>query len=138
MGTIATDKRQVKLYYNSETPNGKKAFAYLNTTQRDFIGIDISKTKVTGTNWVEISKHLNKPLNEFVNQDHPDFKNNYDSTVSLSDTDWIKLLQKKPIILKSPILIDGEDYYMIKTSSDIIKYLSKEEKSFDARSRDSN
>ncbi|WP_231931321.1 MULTISPECIES: arsenate reductase family protein [Bizionia] len=134
MGTIATNNRKVILYYNSETSLGQQAYAYVNTTNRGILAIDISKTKVTGTQWAEIATNLNTTLGGLVNQEHPDFKNSYNTDkASLSEDDWIKILQNHPSSLRCPILVDGKNFHFIETPSEISKYFDKEEKSVDGR-----
>ena len=135
MSTIAKDDRQLTLYYHSESSLGKQALAYLNASDRDINPIDISKTKVTGTQWVDIAKNLNMPLSELIDQDHPDFESNYDSPNNLSTDDWIKVIQNSPIALRYPILINGQKYNIIETPSEISKLLEIEDVSQDARSR---
>ncbi|SFN74241.1 Arsenate reductase, glutaredoxin family [Bizionia echini] len=137
MGTIATDNGKVILYYNSENSLGQQAYAYVNASDRGILAIDISKTKVTGTQWAEIAANLNTNLSGLVNQEHPDFKNNYKTEdASLSNDDWIKVLQNHPSSLRCPILIDGKTFHFIETPSEISKYFDKEEASDDARSQD--
>ncbi|MGY0392836.1 arsenate reductase family protein [Bizionia sp. KMM 8389] len=127
MGTIATEKEKVILYYNSENSLGKQAYSYVNTSNRDVLAIDISKTKVTGTQWIEISEKLEKPLSNLINTEHPDFQKNYDTdNASLSEDDWIKILQNHPTSLRCPILVNGETFHLIETPSEISKYFDKE------------
>lgn len=134
MGTIATDNGKVILYYNSADSLGKQAYAYVNSTNRGILAIDISKTKVTGTQWAEIATKLQTTISGLVNQEHPDFKNTYKTeNASLSEDDWIKVLQNHPSSLRCPILVDGKNFHFIETPSEISKYFDKEEKSADGR-----
>lgn len=123
MGTIATDKRQLILYYHSETSLGKQAYAFAHASDKNILAIDISTTKITGTQWLEISENLNTILSKLVNQEHPDFKKYYKSGISLDKEDWIKVLQKHPDTLRCPILVDGKKFHLVETPSEISKYL---------------
>lgn len=136
MGSIATNKNQVTLYYNSNNSIGKQSLAYLNSSLRSINSIDISKTKVTGKQWLEITSNLNVSLTDLVNQTHPDFKSEYENVNDLSREDWIKILQNKPQVLSYPILIVNKSYHLIETPSKIAKLLESEEKSQDARSKE--
>ncbi|EGV44358.1 hypothetical protein BZARG_741 [Bizionia argentinensis JUB59] len=136
MGTIATDNEKVILYYNSENTIGKQAYAYVSTSNRDVLAIDTSKTKVTGMQWLEIASRLKTSLSGLVNQEHPDFQNNYKTeNASLSEEDWIKVLQNHPNSLRCPILVDGKNFHFIETPSEISKYFDKENECNDTRSK---
>lgn len=127
MGTIATDKRKIILYYNSETSLGKQAYGFVQASNKKILAVDIYKTKVTGMQWLEISENLNTILSKLVNQEHPDFKNTYGSGISLDKEDWIKVLQNQPETMRCPILVNGKDFYLIETPSEIAKHLESEE-----------
>ncbi len=63
--------------------------------------IDISKTKLTGTQWVEIADKLNIKINELVNQKHPDFVKIYgEQEVDLTQDHWLKVIEKHPKVIK--------------------------------------
>ncbi|WP_370098604.1 arsenate reductase family protein [Xanthomarina gelatinilytica] len=136
MGTIATDKKKLILYYHPETSIGKQAYAFALASNKKILAIDISKTKITGTQWLEISENLNTILSKLVNLEHPEFTNNYDSGLSLDKDDWIKVLQKHPETLRCPILVDGKNYHLIETPSKVSKLIEKEETAEDPRSKE--
>ena len=127
MGVISKNNRQIKLYYNSETSLGKQTIAYLNASEKKILTIDISKTKVTGTQWLEIVDKLNLHISELVNQKHPDFVKIYgNKEVNLTEDDWLKLIDKNPLVVTYPIVINGTQFLQIKTPSDFSKYLDQE------------
>ena len=64
MGTIATDNREINLYYNAETNKGMQTLAYLQSSEKKVLAIDLSKTKVTGTQWTELAERLGKPIKD--------------------------------------------------------------------------
>ncbi len=134
MGTLATDNEKVILFYNSENSLGQQTYAFANTTSRGLLAIDISKTKVTGTQWAEIATELQTTISGLVNQEHPEFRNNYKTEkASLSEDDWIKVLQNHPASLRCPILVDGKNFHLIETPSEISKYFDMEDESKDGR-----
>ena len=51
MGVISTDENEIKLFFNSDSSIGKQIQAYVSASERKILTIDISKTKVTGTQW---------------------------------------------------------------------------------------
>ena len=127
MGVISKNNRQLKLYFNSETTLGKQSVAYVIASRKKLLAIDIAKTKVSGTQWLEIAEKLNIHISKLVNQNHPDFVHVYGTNeVKLTDEDWLKLISKYPIIVRYPIVINGNQVLQIKTPSDFVKYLDEE------------
>ena len=58
MGVIATNKNQNILIYSSDNSIGKQAIAYLEDSKNKVFTIDVTKTKVSGTQWLEIFQNL--------------------------------------------------------------------------------
>lgn len=124
MGVIAGDKREIRFYYNSESSIGKQALGYIKSSEKNVLEIDVSKTKVTATQWAELASGLNKSPSELIDTEHPDFINNYGNDVNLSDeNEWLNLLENQPIVLKQPIIVNGEDFQQIDSPADVKKIL---------------
>lgn len=124
MGVIAMDKKQLTLYYSSENSLGKQVHAYVKSSGKDQLMIDISKTNVTGTQWAELADGLGKNLGDLLNIDHPDFKEKYgDTHVNLNQDGWLKVLNKNPSLLKYPILVKGKKIIELKGASDFKHYM---------------
>ncbi|WP_282112299.1 arsenate reductase family protein [Maribacter stanieri] len=124
MGVIAMDKKQITLYYSSENSIGKQLNAYVESSGKDNLTIDISKTNVTGTQWAELADGLGKKIFELVNTEHPDFKDVYgEDTIDLDDDGWLKILNKYPSFLKNAIVIKGEEYIELTSASDFKQYM---------------
>jgi len=66
MGSIAKDSRQITFFYNSESSLGKQVNAYVNSAEKDVLGVDIIKTKVTAKQWSEIAEGLEKNISDLV------------------------------------------------------------------------
>lgn len=128
MGVISTDKNEIKLYFNSENSIGKQIEAYVMASERKLLAIDVSKTKVTGTQWTELAKGLGIPIASLINQEHADFIKNYGDHPDLDDDGWLKILDKKPIVLTTPIAIIGEHFVQLHSPSDFIKYIEPDSK----------
>ncbi len=128
MGTIATDNREINLYYNAETNKGMQTLAYVQSSQNKVLAIDLSKTKVTGTQWTELAERLGKPIKELINTEHPDFINDYGKTHNLkSEEDWLKVLENNPKVVTQPILVHGEKSVQIDTPSEVLVFLEEED-----------
>ncbi|WP_038533071.1 arsenate reductase [Formosa agariphila] len=127
MGVLAEDNKQLTLIYNSETSVGKQTLAYANASDKKLLSIDISKTKVTGTQWAEIASNLGVNIGDLVDEDHPNFVKNFgDKGAMLSSEDWIKILQHQPEVLKGCIVINGKNRLVITNPSDLVKHLGIE------------
>lgn len=124
MGVIAQDQRQITLFYHSDTTLGKQTLAYVSSSKMKIHTIDISKTKVTATQWAEIADGLNLRVSDLVNTSHPDFTSIYGKdSIDLDENDWLTVLEKTPKVIAFPILLKGLKYFKIGNPSDIAKML---------------
>lgn len=124
MGVIAKDDNQITLFYNSQTTIGKQTLGYVESSEREVRTVDISKDKVTGTQWTELAAGVDRPISELVDQDHPDFKKAYGSEkVDLDEHDWLRVLEKSPSVLAYPLVIQGKRFLAIENPSDFAKFI---------------
>lgn len=124
MGVIAKDDNQITLFYNSETSIGKQTLGYVESSEREVHTVDISRDKVTGTQWAELADGVDLPIHELVDQDHPDFKEAYGSQkVDLDQHDWLRVLEKSPSVLAYPLVIQCKRFLAIKNPSDFAKFI---------------
>jgi arsenate reductase-like glutaredoxin family protein len=124
MGVIAMDKKQITLYYSSKNSLGKQVNAYIESSAKKHLTIDISKTNVTGTQWVELADGLGKNISDLVNIEHPDFKSAYGKDSINLDTDgWLNVLDKNPSLLKNAIIIKSNKFIELKSASDFKQYM---------------
>lgn len=133
MTVISKNSKTNKIFYNSESTIGKQTLGYLNGSFKSLLSIDVTKTKVTGTQWKELAEGLNMSLEDLTDKNHPEFKKHYDKHLSLDETDWIKVLNAHPEVLKNPIIILGEKYYKIENPSDVEKLLEPNSKGIDEK-----
>jgi len=128
MGVIATNNREVKLFYNAETNKGMQTLAYLKSSKKKVLDIDLSKTKVTGTQWTELAKLLGKPIKDLINTEHPDFMTKYGKNPDLyDDEDWLKVMENNPKVVTQPILVNGDKAVQIDTPSEVMRFLEEED-----------
>ena len=133
MGVISTDNHEIKLYYHSENSLGKQTYAYIQSTDKKILGIDIAKTKVTGTQWIELARHLGLTVDMLINKEHPDFTQNYGDITDMAEEDWLKILDKMPIVLTYPVAIIGHQYVQLKSPADFVKYIEPDSKGLDEK-----
>ena len=82
--------------------------------------INISKTKLTGTQIAELADKLKCEIKDLVNQSHPAYTQQFEYH-DFSDNDWIKMIRHHPEIMKQPIAMRGDITILIETPTDIIK-----------------
>lgn len=128
MGVIATDNRKIQLFYNGDTNKGQQTFAYLKSSDKEVLNIDLCKTKVTATQWVELAELLNKPIKGLINTDHADFIKEYGENPDLKrEDDWLKVLENNPKVVTQPIIVNGDKAIQIDTPSEVVSFLEEEE-----------
>lgn len=124
MGIIATDKNKLILYYHTDTSLGKQALAYIESSDKELLAIDIAKTKVPGSHWAELAGHLEIKIGALIDTEHPDFHQLYgDAKIKLDDHDWLRVLEKSPHLLIYPVAVIGEKFIQIENPSDLEKHL---------------
>ena len=123
MGVIATDSNKITFYYNSNSNVDKQSLAYVQDSLKKILTIDVTKTKVSDTQWAEIATKLNLTLADLVNKNHPDFTKNYNSDTILSEDDWIKVIQNNPDVIANAILVIEDKFYKIETPSQVRQLL---------------
>ncbi len=127
MGVIATNNRELNLYYNAESSIGMQTLAFVQASKKKVLAVDLSKTKVTGTQWAELADLLGIPIKDLINTEHPDFIKLYGKDNDLkSDDDWIKVLQKNPSVVTQPVLVNGTKAMQVNTPSDVMVFLDEE------------
>lgn len=125
MGAIAKDDQQLTIYYNSESTIGKQTHAYITASSKKINAIDISKEQLTGTQWVALADGLDVNLSDLIDTEHPKFTKNYgEQDVVLEEHDWIKILQGEPDVSTWPILVNGNQFLLIKNPSDVVKHIN--------------
>ncbi len=120
MGEIATTDRQITLFYSSKSVRAKQTLVYAKAEGFPIQEIDILKTKLTGTQIVELAGRLQIKVEDLVNQEHPAYKSQFEHH-DFSERDWIKMIQHNPEIMKQPIALRGDITILVETPTDIIK-----------------
>lgn len=124
MGVISKDNRKLTLYYNSDTSIGNQTYGYANASEKKLLAIDISKTNVTGTQWTELAKGLNKQVIDLLDTEHPDFVAKFGEQVPrMKQYDWLKILENEPQFLRYPIAIFGDKYLQIESAAAFKQHL---------------
>jgi arsenate reductase len=120
MGEIATSKRQITLFYSSESVIAKQTLAYAKSKGLPIQEIDLLREKLTGTQIVELAERLEMKVEDLINQEHPSYTSNFEPH-NFSTDGWIKIIRNNPEIMKQPIALRGDRTILVETPTDIIK-----------------
>lgn len=120
MGVIARNENQLTLIYSSNTRVGRHTLSYLAGIDQPYLDIDISKTKVSGTQWAEIAKALNVRVGDLV--DKRQLNMDVESTDKFDDHDWITIIQKNDMVISRPIAIMGNRTKQIANPPEIMEF----------------
>ncbi len=119
---LSTSEKLYTLIYHSDDHLGREILAYLQAENLDTRAIDIAKTKVSETNWAGLAEKLAIEIKDLVNTNHPNFKQHYDSSIELSEHDWLKFLEHNPNTLAAPIVMKGEKVKMMSNPQDMLHF----------------
>ncbi len=120
MSQIAKDKRQFTLIYSSNTRVGTHTLSYLTPLEDKLLAIDISKTKVANTQWVEIATSLNCKVGDLVDKRILDMEES--STSEFSTDDWLKIINNNDEVLTQPIAINGSKMMQVTNPSKVMRF----------------
>lgn len=112
--SLATSAKELILIYNSDSKNHREIFAYATSADKDFIAIDLTKTKVAGTVWTEVAELLGWRVKDLIKTDHANFVSKYGEYHDIDCDGAIKFLQNDPEMLVFPIIIQGNRAQEIK------------------------
>ncbi|QCX01960.1 hypothetical protein FGM00_18245 [Aggregatimonas sangjinii] len=136
MGVIAKHENKITLYYHSDTAIGKQTKAYLASSEKDILPIDLAQQNLTGTQWAEIAKGLGKSASDLIDKEHPTFVDEYgDDRIEMDEHQWLKILDNRPEVIICPILIVGEAFYEISTPSDIMAHIEADSAGLNERGK---
>ena len=118
MGVIARDDREFTLIYSHSSRVGKHALAYLQGIDDKLNAVDISKTKVSDTQWTEIAEALNCKVGDLIDKRLLEGED----TSDYGTDDWLKILQNNHEVLSHPIAIHGDKTKQISNGPDVLKF----------------
>lgn len=105
MTALETKKNQINCYYCSGRYFSQQLEAFLESTEKDILLIDIAKTMPSDTLWHDMASQLDKSLGGFIDVNQLD---NFDKNGNYSEESWVKILAKNPKSLIGAILIEGD------------------------------
>ena len=113
--------------YNGEKHRDKKLIGYAQASAKQhkkYLEFDITKNELTPRQIATLAQGLNTPLHEMVDDtaahsfDLTEYKNT-------SESELLTVLSHNPELLRTPILIDGEEYKFVDYIHDVNRQGSK-------------
>jgi arsenate reductase len=107
---------ELLLFYNSKFDNDRKIFAHAEGSFKYVRAFDVALQPIKGTLLEEIAMRLNLPLSELLRESNaaemPELGN---------DSDYIKVIQHNPDILRTPIAISDTKVIIVESPGDLSK-----------------
>ena len=120
MGVIARNDKQLTLIYSSNTRVGRHTLSYLSGMDGKFLDIDIAKTKISDTQWVEIAEALGVKVGDLVDTRELDISS--ENTSEFGSNDWLKIIQNNDFVISRPIAIKGKITKQIDNPPEIMEF----------------
>lgn len=120
MGIIARNDNQVTLIYSSNTRVGTHTLSYLTGIDKPYLAIDLAKTKIGDTMWVEIAEALGVKVGDLVDTRELDIDSG--ATQNFGTNDWLKIIQMNDFVISKPIVILGNRTKQIDNPPEILEF----------------
>ncbi|WP_178988585.1 arsenate reductase family protein [Winogradskyella schleiferi] len=121
MGVISRDKGQINCIYASESDFGKQLEGYLESSGKDILMINLSKTMPTPTQWQELAKELKTDIKEFIDFSEVE---NAEKDSNFDTNDYVTILENNPKSFKGAIIVNGNKTEHIKTVTEVLSYFN--------------
>lgn len=102
----------MKFFYNSNKYNDSKALGYAETINPKLNIQDLSKESLTRTQIAELAERMNVSINELVDRNDDLYISDYKDK-DLSDKEWLKAMEEKPTLIKTPIAMTSEKTFYV-------------------------
>ena len=119
-GILARNENQLTLIFSSNTRVGRHTLSYLTGINGKYLAIDLAKTKIGDTIWVEIADALGVKVGDLVDKRELDIDSQ--STEDFGTNDWLKIIQKNDFVISRPIAIKGQRTMQIDNPTEILEF----------------
>lgn len=120
MGIIARDEHQLTLIYSSNTRVGRHTLSYLTAINGKYLDIDLAKSKIGDTAWVELAAALGVKVGDLVDKRELDIDSK--TTDDFNTNDWLKIIQNNDCVISRPIAIKGNRTMLINNPPEIMEF----------------
>lgn len=122
---IESNERTAVLICDASSRISKKSLATSLSSGLQVREIDIIKDGLTPSQIKDLANGFDVETIELANPGHPDYEKML-AGKDFGEEDLLQLLCRNPQLLKTPIVIHGDQYYFVNDSNELIKYLPSE------------
>lgn len=122
MSVLNTKDNLLTFFYSSKIQSHKEICAYVIGEDKDAQIIDIDKTKIADTVWVELARLLKINVQGLIDTTHSTFQNRYGKDRSMDENDTIKVLNNDADMLIKPIIIRGKNAQFINSKNEVTRF----------------
>jgi arsenate reductase-like glutaredoxin family protein len=123
---LLKNPHQINLYYNPETELGKKCLAIASANKSTVNGIDITKTRVSQTDWSQIAEMLEINIQDLIDGRSDFVTKNIGGKVNFDDFDALKIIQNNPEVVTKPIAIFKDKILLANHENDLLRLQSSD------------
>jgi len=117
---MKTHPSELYFYHSPTQLVDKQTLAYAKSISPFVNTIDLSKEKLTATQWNTLLVKLNLRAKDLLNRAHPDYQR-FIAGKNWDDESWLNILIKSPNLIKAPIASLRRNAILCLTPTDILK-----------------
>lgn len=117
---MKTHPSELYFYYSPTQLVDKQTLAYAKSISQFINTIDLSKEKLTATQWNSLLIKLNLRAKDLLNRAHPDYQR-FIAGKNWDEESWLNILIKSPNLIKAPIASLRGSAVLCITPTDILK-----------------
>ncbi len=111
---------ELYFYHSSTQPVDKQTRAYAKSMARFVNEIDLSKERITATQWNGLLNKLGLRPKDLLNRAHPDYQLHI-AGKTWDDESWLNILVRFPYLIKAPIALLRRKAILCTTPTAILK-----------------
>lgn len=115
---------QINLYFNPKTALGKKSLAIATVNKAIVNGIDITKTRISQTDWSQMADMLNIQIQDLIDKNSEFIAANSLGNLNFDNFDALKIIQNNPEVVTKPIAVYKDKILLAQHENDLLKLQS--------------
>ncbi len=123
---ISKNKNQINLYYHPDYSLSRKCLAIAQANSSVIFAIDISKTKISQTDWSEMANMLNLKVTDLIDSNHDILLDKFDGKPNLDEFSALKIIERHPEVVTKPIAVCGDKIIRATHANDLLKLQSSD------------